>query len=104
MARAFYDELLRNGTLSALIFSTIHREATDIFFEEAERRGFRGIIGKTMMDRNAPDYLLDDAAASRTTRAARCWRSGTAAVCCATPSRRASRRRRRPSSSKPRVS
>jgi guanine deaminase len=59
VARAFYDELLRNGTLCALIFSTIHREATDIFFAEAERRGFRGIIGKTMMDRNAPDYLLD---------------------------------------------
>ena len=100
VARAFYDELLRNGTLCALIFSTIHREATDIFFEEAERRGFRGIIGKTMMDRNAPDYLLDDAAADRTTTAARCWRNGTDAACCATPSRRASRRLRRPSSSK----
>jgi guanine deaminase len=59
VARAFYDELLRNGTLSALIFSTIHATATDIFFEEAERRGFRGIIGKTMMDRHAPEYLLD---------------------------------------------
>ena len=59
VAKAFYDELLRNGTLAALVFSTIHRQATDIFFEEAERRGFRGIIGKTMMDRNAPDYLLD---------------------------------------------
>jgi guanine deaminase len=59
IARAFYEELLRNGTLCALVFSTIHREATDIFFEEAERYGFRGIIGKTMMDRNAPEYLLD---------------------------------------------
>lgn len=59
VARAFYDILLRHGTLSALIFSTVHRQATDIFFEEAERSGFRGIIGKTMMDRNAPDYLLD---------------------------------------------
>ena len=62
VARAFYDELLRNGTLCALIFSTVHREATNIFFEEAERRGFRGIVGKTMMDRNAPDYLLDASA------------------------------------------
>jgi guanine deaminase len=62
VARAFYDELLRNGTLTALVFSTIHREATDIFFEEAERRGFRGIIGKTMMDRHAPEYLLDKSA------------------------------------------
>ena len=59
VARAFYEELLRNGTLTALIFSTVHATATDIFFEEAERRGFRGIIGKTMMDRNAPEYLLD---------------------------------------------
>jgi guanine deaminase len=59
VARAFYELLLRNGTLTALIFSTVHFEATDIFFEEAERRGFRGIIGKTMMDRNAPEYLLD---------------------------------------------
>ncbi len=25
VARAFYDELLRNGTLTALIFSTVHR-------------------------------------------------------------------------------
>lgn len=59
IAKAFFDELLRNGTLCALVFSTVHREATDIFFTEAERRGFRAIIGKTMMDRNAPDFLLD---------------------------------------------
>jgi guanine deaminase len=61
IAQAFFDELLANGTLCALIFSTIHREATDIFFAEAERRGFRGIIGKTMMDRNAPASLLETA-------------------------------------------
>lgn len=59
VAKAFYELLLRNGTLTALVFSTIHFEATDIFFEEAEHRGFRAIIGKTMMDRNAPEYLLD---------------------------------------------
>jgi guanine deaminase len=59
VARVFFDELLRNGTLCALIFSTIHEEATDIFFAEAERRGFRAIIGKTMMDRNAPESLLE---------------------------------------------
>jgi len=61
VAEIFYDELLRNGTLCALIFSTIHYEATDIFFAEAERRGFRGIIGKTMMDRNAPEFLTETA-------------------------------------------
>jgi guanine deaminase len=62
VSRAFYEELLRNGTLTALIFSTVHATATDIFFEEAEQRGFRGIIGKAMMDRNAPGYLLDKSA------------------------------------------
>ncbi len=62
VARAFYDELLRHGTLTALIFSTVHATATDIFFEEAQRRGFRGIIGKAMMDRHAPEYLLDRSA------------------------------------------
>ncbi|HKO56292.1 MAG TPA: guanine deaminase [Thermoanaerobaculia bacterium] len=61
VATAFFDELLRHGTLCALIFSTIHAEATDIFFQEAERRGFRGLIGKTMMDRNAPEFLLEQA-------------------------------------------
>jgi guanine deaminase len=64
VARAFYPELLRNGTTTALIFSTIHAPATEIFFEEAAAYGFRGIIGKTMMDRNAPDYLLEDAQSS----------------------------------------
>ncbi|HUP46617.1 MAG TPA: guanine deaminase [Thermoanaerobaculia bacterium] len=59
IAQALCDELIRHGTLCALVFSTIHREATAIFFEEAERRGLRAIIGKTMMDRNAPDYLLE---------------------------------------------
>lgn len=61
IADAFFSELLRNGTLCALIFSTIHLGATDAFFAEAARRGFRGIIGKTMMDRNAPEALLETA-------------------------------------------
>ncbi|HXG58985.1 MAG TPA: guanine deaminase [Thermoanaerobaculia bacterium] len=60
IARALFDELLRHGTLCALIFSTIHHGATEAFFAEAERRGFRGIIGKTMMDRNAPAFLIED--------------------------------------------
>ena len=60
VAKALFSELLRHGTLTALVFSTIHAEATDIFFAEAERRGFRGIIGKTMMDRNAPEVLLEN--------------------------------------------
>ena len=62
IAAALFDELVRNGTLCALIFSTIHREATSVLFEEAQRRGLRAIIGKTLMDRNAPDALLEQPA------------------------------------------
>src|SRR5579872_965166 len=36
IATALFDELLRNGTLCALIFSTVHFQATDCFFAEAE--------------------------------------------------------------------
>lgn len=59
IAQAFFDQLLRNGTLTALIFSTVHREATECFFVEAEKRRFRAVIGKAMMDRNAPSELLE---------------------------------------------
>lgn len=60
IATALFQELIGNGTVTALIFSTIHLEATEIFFREALRRRFRGIIGKTMMDRNAPPELLEE--------------------------------------------
>lgn len=58
-ARRFYQELLKNGTTTAMIYSTIHEEATHIAFEEAEVAGVRAIIGKVMMDRNSPIALLE---------------------------------------------
>lgn len=61
----FLDELLRNGTTSALVFSTTHTAATAALFEAAEARGMRIATGKTMMDRGAPAPLLEDAAAAR---------------------------------------
>lgn len=64
VARATFKELLKNGTTSALLFSTTHTRATEIFFEEAESSGHRSIIGKTLMDRNAPDGLLQQSSAA----------------------------------------
>ena len=60
-AKAFLDELLRNGITSCLAFSTIHPVALDCLFEEASRRNMALASGKTLMDRNAPDGLLDTA-------------------------------------------
>lgn len=61
VAEFFLDELLRNGTTTALVLGTVHSESVDAFFEAAERRRLRMIAGKVLMDRNAPDYLLDTA-------------------------------------------
>lgn len=55
----FLDELLKNGTTSALVFSTVHKESVDALFTQAKKRNMRIISGKVLMNRNAPDYLQD---------------------------------------------
>ncbi len=60
-AKFFVNQLLRNGTTTALTFCSVHPESVDALFETAEQINMRMIAGKVMMDRNAPDYLLDTA-------------------------------------------
>ena len=59
-AEAFLDRLVQHGTTAAVVFSTVHRSATETLFAAAERRGQTIVSGKTMMDRNAPEALCDD--------------------------------------------
>lgn len=59
VAEFFLDELLRNGTTTALVFCTVHEASVTAFFEAAERRNLRMIAGKTLMDRNCPPDLRD---------------------------------------------
>ena len=59
VAEFFFDELMRNGTTSALVFGTVHKQSVDAFFSAAQARRLRMICGKVLMDRNAPDYLTD---------------------------------------------
>ncbi|WP_329564235.1 guanine deaminase [Streptomyces uncialis] len=61
IASAFCDELLRNGTTTALTFCAVYPESVEALFEEVSRRGMRVAAGKVLMDRNAPDALLDTA-------------------------------------------
>ncbi len=58
-ARFFFDELLRNGTTTAGVYCSVHRQSVEAFFAEAERRNMRMVAGKVMMDRDAPAALLD---------------------------------------------
>lgn len=60
-AEMFLQELLRNGTTTALVFGSVHKQSVDAFFEQAFKLNLRMIAGKVLMDRNAPDYLLDTA-------------------------------------------
>lgn len=53
----FLDQLLMNGTTTAVSYGPLFYEATDIFFEELNKRNMRFITGNIMMDRNSPDSL-----------------------------------------------
>ncbi len=64
MSSLFLDELLKNGTTTALVFCAVFPESVDAFFTEAKKRNLRMIAGKVMMNRNAPDFLLDTAKTS----------------------------------------
>ena len=61
VARAFVDEMLANGTTTALVFGTVHAHSADAIFEAADARGLRLIAGKVLMDSNCPSDLRDDA-------------------------------------------
>jgi guanine deaminase len=59
IATHFYDELLRHGTTTAVAYCSVHKTSADAFFAEAMRRDMCMIGGKVMMDRHAPQGLLD---------------------------------------------
>ncbi|GHU25387.1 guanine deaminase [Betaproteobacteria bacterium] len=60
----FCDQLLRNGTTTAMAFATVHPAAVDALFAVAHARRMRLIAGKVLMDRNCPLELSDDSAAA----------------------------------------
>jgi len=61
VANVFLDACLAQGTTTASVYCTVHPQSVDAFFSAAEARGLRMIAGKTLMDRHAPDFLLDTA-------------------------------------------
>lgn len=60
-AKPFLDLLLANGTTTAAVYCTVHPESAEAFFAESSARNLRMIAGKILMDRNAPDSVLDTA-------------------------------------------
>jgi guanine deaminase len=63
VAEFFLDELVRNGTTTAMVFCSVHRASVQAFFQAAAARRMRMVAGKVLMDRNCPEYLRDSPAA-----------------------------------------
>ena len=57
----FIKQLLKNGTTTALVLGTVHKQSVDTIFKAANKINMRLIAGKVMMDRHAPEKLLDTA-------------------------------------------
>ena len=57
--RYFLNQLVANGTTSAMVYTTSFRHSTEQLFELALQKQMRIIAGRVMMDRNAPAGLLD---------------------------------------------
>jgi guanine deaminase len=53
----FLDQLVKNGTTTAVSYGPLFYSATDIFFEELQKRKMRFVTGNIIMDENAPDTL-----------------------------------------------
>ncbi|MEL6436215.1 MAG: guanine deaminase [Pseudomonadota bacterium] len=61
MAGRFLDQLIAHGTTTCVAFASVHKVSADALLGGAHARGMRLVTGKVMMDRNAPDALLDTA-------------------------------------------
>ena len=61
ISNRYLDLVLAHGTTTVASYTTIHPESVTAFFTAAQERGMAVVAGKTCMDRNAPDGLLDTA-------------------------------------------
>ena len=64
VADRYLKLLLKHGTTAVCSYCTVHPASADALFRNAESMNLRLIAGKTCMDRNAPEGLLDSANAS----------------------------------------
>ncbi|RMC34977.1 guanine deaminase [Paracoccus alkanivorans] len=59
MAGLFLDQLTAHGTTTGVAFCSVHAASAEALFSAAESRNMAMVAGKVMMDRNAPDSVLD---------------------------------------------
>ena len=59
IARFFVKELVKNGTTTCAAYATVHPASVTALFSVATEYNMCILAGKVMMNRNAPDYLMD---------------------------------------------
>lgn len=59
IAKIFLNQLLKNGTTTGLVFTTVHKESCDSLFTAASTLDMAIVAGKVCMDRNCPEPLQD---------------------------------------------
>ena len=87
VAKVFLREGLRCGTTTSTVFCTVDPVSVDAFFEESQQLNMRNIAGKVMMDRNAPDELMDTAQTGydQTKELIARWHNNGRSLYCVTP-------------------
>lgn len=56
--------LWKNGTTRSVIFASVHKESTKYLLDLFMESGLGAFVGKVNMDRNCPDFIVEDSEAS----------------------------------------
>ena len=56
----FANAMKKSATTRACMFGTVHVPATELLMELMEKTGLHTFVGKVNMDRNVPDYLVEN--------------------------------------------
>ena len=60
--KVFVSHIKRSATTRAVVFATVHRDATIMLMDMLEESGIVSYVGKVNMDRDAPDNLREPSA------------------------------------------
>lgn len=55
----FADDMRKSATTRAVVFGTLHVDATEMLMDKLEATGLETYVGKVNMDRNSPDNLVE---------------------------------------------
>lgn len=61
----FVSDVKNSATTRLSIFATLHKDATIMLMDMLEEAGIKAYVGKVNMDRNSPEFLIEDTLKSK---------------------------------------